>query len=270
MRLSFILSSLLLMTDAKRIDVRKLKAKDVGAMHTDAFEQLAEIYKDKSPENDLEIMMEVTKILEGYCGDDDLACKSLASEATMKEFHAGQKGKRDIKYSDAMHGDVKLSLEKMFETLKLIDDNNLDEIVDTFNEISNEISDHDEADEYSKVLGVATVSLAVESVTLWHNVHTGSMDHPLASTLVPNTRRKLQSIQEITDITNNQIFGPFNIIYEVTVADVSAGLNNGGNLLNAIGTNTADMILGWAPAIVISVLYFAVPASVNKAIDGIF
>jgi len=267
MKFSFILSSLLLVADAKRIDVRKLKARDVGAMHTDAFEQLANIYKDKEPESKLEVMKDVSKILEGYCGDDDLACKSLASEATLKEFHSAQKGPREIEYSDAMHNDVQTSLEKMFDTLKLIDENNLDEIIDTFDEISNEISNHDEADELSKTLGVATVSLASESLSLWHKVYTGAKDHPMAKELTPEGRRKTQSIQEITEITNTQLFGPFNIIYTIALADTSAGLSNGTNLLNAIGTNTADMILGWAPAMVIAVLYFAFPASAASALS---
>ena len=238
-------------------------------MHTDAFEQLANIYKDKEPETKLEVMKDVSKILEGYCGDDDLACKSLASEATMKEFHAAQAGPKEIKYSDAMHNDVRTLLEKMFDTLKLIDENNLEEIIDTFDEIHNEINNHDEADELSKTLGVATVSLASESVSLWHKVYTGAKKHPLAKELTPEGRRKTQSIQEITEITNNVIFGPFNIIYTTALADTSAGLSNGNNLLNAIGTNTADMILGWAPAIVIAVLYFAFPASVISVFDSL-
>jgi len=263
MRLPLILS-ILVATSAERMNVRNLKPEEAGLMHTDAFNQITEIYRDKQPESELELMMEVSKIMEDYCENDDAGCKSLAYESTLKEFHAGSKGPREIKYSDSMHVGVKQSLGKMFKTLKDIDVDNLNEIVDTLNEISNEISTHDKADQLSKVVGVATLSLAIESSKLWHNVHIGSENHPLKN-LLPKNRRKLQSIQDVTEITNQQLLGPAEIVYTVVLADVASGLGNGSNLMNAVGTTGADALIAWAPVSVIAVTYFAIPASVNAA-----
>jgi len=261
MRIPLILS-ILVATSAERMNVRNLTPEKAGLMHTDAFNQLTEIYRDKQPESELELMMEVSKIMEDYCEIDDAGCKSLAYESTLREFHAGSKGPREITYSESMHGGVKQSLEKMFKTLHDIDVDNLNEIVDTLNEISKDISTHDIADPLSKAVGVATVSLAIESSKLWHTVHIGSEHHPLKN-LLPKNRRKLQSI--MSDFTNEQLFGPAVVVYNVVLADVTSGLANGSNMMNAAGTTSAEALIAWAPVSVIAVTYFAIPASVNAA-----
>jgi len=251
MRLSLLLSFATL-ASASRFNVRKLKAEDVGLMHTDAFEQLTELYRNEKPKSELDMMMDVSEIVAGYCGEDDSACKNSAYEATLKTFQDKTEFDFDnIEYPDDFHAGLKQSIDSMHETIKQIDVDNLEEVVGTLSEIKNEINEMEDVNEMHKIIVKASMSVAVESTKLWHNVHHGAEDHPLRH-LKQTRSRDLQSFSETQ-------------LYTIILADVGAAFGAGINLFTAIGTNVAEALVAWLPIVVISITQFAIPASLAAA-----
>jgi len=109
MKLLIIVTSLALVSAIQK-DIRRLTPEDVGLVHTDAFEQLTDLYKDTDnlPKSKIELMMQVSEIMEGYCDEDDTSCRNLAYEATMKEFN-NKRGRNpsEIAYPDNFHAGLK-------------------------------------------------------------------------------------------------------------------------------------------------------------------
>ena len=243
----------------------ELKAEDVGLMHTDAFEQLTELYRNEKPKSELDMMMDVSEIVAGYCGEDDSACKNSAYEATLKTFQDKTEFDFDnIEYPDDFHAGLKQSIDSMHETIKQIDVDNLEEVVGTLLEITDEINEMEDVNEAQRAVVQASMSIAVESTKLWHNVHYVAEDHPLRH-LKSSGNRKLQT--PLTEETNANLLGIFVIPYNIISADVASGLANGVNLLNAVGGGGAAGLVYWLPVLLISIGYFAIPASLRAAVS---
>jgi len=214
--------------------------------------------------NKIDLMMDVSEIMEGYCDEDDTSCRNLAYEATMKEFNAQRREPSMIGYPNNFNPGMKRSIDQMFETIKQIDEHNVDEVVDTLNEISNDMKDLDDVNELHQAVALSALSVAVESTKLWHNVHYGEKEHPL---------RRLQSavLSNIINIKNED-FLPVSVekLYLIIIADTSSILINGVNFLEVVGTDNADAIIMFFPSILITLFYFSVPASMNAAILEVF
>ena len=210
------------------------------------------------------MMMDVSEIVAGYCGEDDSACKNLAYEATLKQFHAGITTLDEIEYPDDFHAGLKQSIDSMHETIKQIDVDNLEEVVGTLLEITDEINEMEDVNEAQRAVVQASMSIAVESTKLWHNVHYVAEDHPLRH-LKSSGNRKLQT--PLTEETNANLLGIFVIPYNIISADVASGLANGVNLLNAVGGGGAAGLVYWLPVLLISIGYFAIPASLRAAVS---
>jgi len=260
MKLLIIVTSLALVSAIQK-DIRRLTPEDVGLVHTDAFEQLTDLYKDTDnlPKSKIELMMQVSEIMEGYCDEDDTSCRNLAYEATMKEFN-NKRGRNpsEIAYPDDFHAGLKGSIDQMFETIKQIDEHNVDEVVDTLNEITNQMKDLEDVNALHQAVALSTMSVAVESTKLWHNVHYGEKEHPL---------RRLQitfSLDAFTSQSNEELFGAAaSNVYATIQEDVLTALEKGSEMTKAVGTNSLEILIRFMPIVMIAVVYFAIPASAN-------
>lgn len=217
------------------------------------------MYRSKRPKNKLDLMIDVSEIMAGYCNEDDNACKGLAYEATMKEFHSGPTDPSTISYPERFHSGLKNSIDDMFNTIELIDGDNIDEVVYTLEAITIEMKNIEDVNFIHQAIALSAISIALESTKFWHKVYFGSESHPL---------RKLQGYNIISTIINTEnsdlgLTGVSEDIYISIIADTSSALNNGINFLEIVGTDSADAIMMFFPIILITVFYFAVPASAN-------
>ena len=234
----------------------------MGLLHTDAFEQLAELYKDKKPDTKLDLMMDLSGIMAGYCEEDDEACKSLAYEATLTKFHSKRIAPEEVKYPEMFDTRLKKSIDTMFEVIKEIDEGNVDDVVDSLIDITNEMRDMEDVDSFQRELTLSAISIAVESTKLWHSVHITDKDHPL---------RRLQEapIMPISDFinqTNSEIMGDtLTSLYETISTDITAALDKGTAMVAVFGTTSLDILARLIPIAVISIAYFAIPASAEEA-----
>lgn len=258
----FILLSLSAVATALNKDMRRLTTEDVGLLHTDAFEQLAELWGDRKPKSQLDVMMDVSGIMEGYCDEADASCKNLAYESTLKAFNSGISSFSDVEYPENFHSGLKESMDKIGETLKDITDVNLDEVLSTLDEITNGMKDMVDVDELQQTVALSAASVAKESLQLWHSAHYGAEDHPY---------RRLQNsiadfLADIVNLTDAEILGPFEITWRIAGADATAALEAGLNIIDSVGTDTPEAVLVLPPTIMIAVLYFSIPASMNAAL----
>lgn len=162
---------------------RELKAENVGAYHTDAFEALAERYSYASqrPKSELDLMMDVSDILSGYCAESDSTCRSGAYKATLKQFHVGRTGEQFV-IPESMDQSVREHLGKAFDVIDTISPENVDEKIQLLSKIQNDIADLEDVSQSDKMIGVASVSVAQESAKYWTNAFTDKQ-HPFSSML---------------------------------------------------------------------------------------
>jgi len=258
MRITLLLALAVMAT--ARMDVRNLKPEDAGLLHTAAFEDLARLHKDGLPDSELDLMSDISEIMAEYCDSDDSFCKNLAYENTLKAFHVGQRP-TEIEYPSDYHPELRTSIDDVFKTMKQIDYDNLDEIVDTLEEIANEMNDIEDVNELHLTGALAAASVAKESIKLWHNVYITSKNHPLTS-LKSDHSRKLQA--ELP--TNEDAFGPLTVVYEVVSADIKSALDGGVGLFQSnVVTEGAGGLVALPSVIAIMILFFAIPGSLNAA-----
>jgi len=249
MRITLLLALAVMAT--ARMDVRNLKPEDAGLLHTAAFEDLARLHKDGLPDSELDLMSDISEIMAEYCDSDDSFCKNLAYENTLKAFHVGQRP-TEIEYPSDYHPELRTSIDDVFKTMKQIDYDNLDEIVDTLEEIANEMNDIEDVNELHLTGALAAASVAKESIKLWHNVYITSKNHPL-SYLKSDHSRKLQRRR------------PLQTLFKVAEADTNGVLYHGINMYNAIGTGSAQALVSFISVAIVTISYFAIPASLEAA-----
>jgi len=255
MRLALFFSFATVATAARK-NIRKLEPEEVGLLHNDVFEQLTKKYTEsESILTELDLMMDISDIMAGYCDEDDAECKNLAYEATLKEFHNGDRKVEDIQYPEDFHEDMKTSLENAFDLIKNIKYDNLDDVVDALNEIKSEMQSYEDVNVLQKTVSLSTVSVAIESTKLWHKVFFQADDHPLTRLRLEGNRR-LQSSEP----------GRF---YKIITNDVQATIVNGINMLGAVGVTEPDVIVAFIPIVIISILYFGA-ASSFRTLFGLF
>lgn len=260
----FTLFTLVAVTNAIQKDVRRLKPEDIGPLHNDAFEQLTELYRNQEnvPKSKMDLMMDLSQIMEGYCNEDDTSCRNLAYEATMKEFSAKRgRDPSEIEYPHDFHRGLKESIDNMFETIKLIDEHNVDEVVDTLNEILVEMKDIEDVNVLHQAVALSAMSVAIESTKLWHNVHFVEKDHPLRRLQTTNI---VFNLDQYTSQSNEDLFGKaFAQVYSTIQEDVMTAIDKGSEMIKVVGTNSIDALVRLVPIIMIAIVYFATPASLD-------
>lgn len=268
MRLSIVLSLVAVVSAAER-DLRRLSPEDIGVVHNEVLMEIADMYKSGyQPKTSVDLMMDLSELLEGYCATDDAECRDLAYEGTLTEF--SRKGKRQlskIEYPDDFNVDLIESINKIDSTIKQINEDNVDDIVATIEEITAEIRDMGDVHAFQQTIALSAASIAKESTKLWHEVFHTDQNHPL---------RRLQDVEilgvpleDVNELSDTEILGPFEGTYDVIASDITGGLGNAMNIYEALlNQGTASAIFAAPTVLVIAILMFAVPASTASAAES--
>lgn len=237
---------------------RSLTAADVGAMHTDAFRRLGELYENKSEPTKLELIADVAEIAASYCPSDDAGCVAKAYESTLKTFSA-PKNVQEPKYPANYDEELKAHMETFYSALRSNKGKSLDEMVEELEDIRANIEDLENVNEEYKHASLAGVSVGIESAKLWHEV-VNDPEHGLHN--VNGGRRKAQSITvQLNEIDWLDIFGipgcGFNgvINNSVVEADAVAATNTATETVEGGNQDISDIsVAGIMSALPASVL----------------
>jgi len=236
-----------------------LNSRDVGRLHTEAFNQLGEILQDKDVKT-VDLMSEVTKITASFCPPKDTTCELNAHKATLSAY--GRAGNQPVSFPDYFDTQVKAEMSKMYQSLHNYDGAHYDEVMDELNEIQTELENLDGVDYRSQVAGLNAISIALESTDLWTNAFQKE-EHALHRSLVESRAgfRKLEEVDEAVPEDDEE-----EIDYEaVVLADVNATLFNTIRMIDMIGTGNPFTLLAITPIFFVSILQYAVPASLQAA-----
>jgi len=171
--------------------------KDVGALHTDAFQKLEASYGKRHPseKNAKTRHNDLVKVVSSYCEDGDqggVASKILCDAGTRwakeritqhiqkSDLEAVQETGRFplVEYPAEMHADLKDSLDTIFSHVDTIDRHNLSEVTDAIRDIETKVEAMDHVDIAHKRATLSAASVAIESSQLWHRVW-HDPEHPL-------------------------------------------------------------------------------------------
>lgn len=247
--------SLAALGDAKLLankEHRDLTAHDVGALHTDAFEQLGSIINERSGMSDVDMMMEVSKISAAFCPENDNVCLGNAYKATVSEFKENQSGKRLVAYPKDFNVEVRGQMNKMHRVMNDYDGSQYEKVMNTLEEIKEDLENMEDVDTASQVTGLASVSVAMESTKLWTSAYS-EQEHPLHESLHGN-------------LPNHEGHRNLQIVYEdVILSDVNATLTQSIKLLKELGTGNPFSVFAVPPVVFVSIVQYAIPASVIAA-----
>jgi hypothetical protein len=177
MKLSF--ASLVFLSSAAAAQSKKrvLKtANDVGIIHNEAIEALAEKYKDNKPSSRLEIVNDVSELSASYCPENDSNCVAKAYEYSLKAaLHQLPSG---VTFPENFDGDVKSSLESTFSIIQMADALDTEDMVSLLETEQKKIQDMKGVDEGHRFAGLVGSSVAIHSTQLWKKIMNDG-DHPL-------------------------------------------------------------------------------------------
>jgi len=177
--MKFTLASLLLLSSAAvaQSKTRVLKtANDVGIIHNEAIEALAEKYKDNKPSSRLEIVNDVSELSASYCPENDSNCVAKAYEYSLKA--ALQQLPNGVTFPEDFDEDVKSSLEETFSIIQMADVLETDDMVSLLETEQKKIEDMEGVDEAHRLAGLVGSSVAIHSTQLWKKIMNDG-DHPL-------------------------------------------------------------------------------------------
>jgi len=230
---------------------RVLEPEDVGRMHTEAFDKLGELVNERGGLTDIELMHEVSKISAAYCPKGDGLCQANAYKASLDEFENSKNGKRLINYPGHFDAEVRAHMNRMHRTIKGFKGDNFEEVMETLHEIQTDLQDMKDVDFASQATGLATISVAMESTELWKNAYT-EKQHPLHRHLANGSKNHDAPWESVK-------------WEDVILADVNATLAQSISLVQQVGTNNPFTVIALPPILFISVVQFAIPASVLAA-----
>jgi len=210
---------------------RELSPRIVGAIHQDAFEKLGQKYSIEKPISPIDVIVDIVNIVSPYCQKGDSTCVSNIYETAVHEFHSSQNGRDNFLYPDSLDIEVRILLDELFSVVDSIDENNLDEVVNTLTMIEDELENLVDVDERSQLAGLASASVAIESSKLWHEAVSDTI-HPLHDMIGyfsdEGATRKMQSSALDSSTIDKWP------ISKLVRPDVEAALASGMSLLNPI------------------------------------
>jgi len=240
---------------------------NVGDVHNAVFSILGEAYTDEPPSNDFDVMNDVGEVMSSFCPRTDALCDAMVYKATLEEFSKGNRGLQEVTYPKGFNKEIQESLQIGADTIDLLNQNNKEEVADMLTVIRDDVENMQNVDQNEKALGVASLSIALGSLNLWHEVYTNEA-HPL-NQLVAGTiqnRRRLDET-EAGDIITFEVEGTywngiFQLIGRSTKADFFGSVNGGTELIASVPENP---LLIWPHNIFFSLvsvsLFHAIPAS---------
>ena len=237
----------------------ELSPNDIGTIHTDAFEELGNKYRSSKPASFDEVIQDVSLISSSYCPEGDEVCTSTVLEKAVQESKKSHFG-FDIEYPESFDVQVKDVLDEVLLEVELLSSQNAEEIIDHLSAHKNRIENMDDVDEASQIVGVATVSVGIESAKLWdtaindreHSLHDmiGYFNPSKTGLSNPNGNRLLQETDD----------NPILYYGWIAVSDMGAALEGGFDVLETV---MAD------PTALVDILICAVMGSASAAFsDG--
>jgi len=240
-----------------------LHAEDVGALHTDAFEKLTEMYAAKKPTGKKDMMKDSYNILTSYCdkGTSDSECEAYAKDATNEQFMLSAFGPNTkLSYpEDTLDPKLQKSLAKVNSIVAMIKKtDDIDETVFNLAAVKREVEDMKDAIEAQKLVVLSAISVASESSKLWHEVY-NDPDHILHGMHSPTyfsgnkNKRRLQVGIDDNDGGNDDDDdeGMGIDIFAIIMADINGAISGAVDNINS----------GNPVAILVGALTSAVPAS---------
>jgi len=219
---------------------RGLSPKSVGAIHQEAFAHLGKKYSKEKPSSQIILVEDVANFVSSFCPDGDSSCVSSVHKTSLDQYHSTRVGLDESLYSDDLDSKVKEILDKVYDTIDLVNEHNIDEVVNKLSTIENELEHLKDVDEKSQMIGIASVSVAIESSKLWHSAFI-DITHPLHDmigyfsveeggrrrTQLPafNTSPVSQLIRpDVQAAANFNISGPIDFV-RIIAASISASLS---------------------------------------------
>jgi len=211
-----------------------ISPKDAGAYHTEVFETLGEMFKNNEPENEIDIIVDLSNVMLSYCPEGDATYNP--HRVTLERFNAAPVD--EITYPEEFDENFQKAIENTLRTVESLNEQNIDEVVDQLAGIQNELEKMEGSSiEAYQTLSLAGVSVAIESSKLWHSV-VYDRNHNLHK-LVVGGRRKLQfwSLPSIivadvngliegalTELSGNAtlFFNPVDLVSKSLLASISA------------------------------------------------
>lgn len=240
---------------------RALAPEEAGAIHTNAFEALADLHRARRPKNRTELRSNVNAVSISYlCGDDAdprSECATGAAATTRARFERPVSPRRwtvpdDLRNNPVLEETLSAILPVVDALRMTGDDNNVDDVLDDLDRLTETVlrlkddggGDDDDHDPVHKAIVLGGLSIAAESTKLWNEVYRDP-EHVLHglhhySYYHDDSDRRLRSraLQQTSNIT------------KVILSDVMAGVDGG---LEAYRTN-ADNVFSDPVTVVTSVI----------------
>lgn len=241
---------------------RKLFPSDVGVIHTEAFERLGEKYANVKPTSFEEIVQDICLISSSYCPEDDEMCVRVAHERTLQESKRVQND-QNVEHPENFDSRVKKVLDDAILEIELLSSQNANEILDQLIIHRDYLENMDNVDIGSQMVGIATISVGIESTQLWHDTivdptHSlhdmiGYFDTSGKKSFSPEGNRMLQN-------EDDGYYYESSILYYgwIVVSDVDAAYKGGLEVMSEI---TSD------PSIIISIISKSIMASAKAAFE---
>jgi len=261
--------------------LEELDASNVGKLHTLVFEMFGNMYESRRESlSSIDAMMDISRVMSCFCGTGDYLCKALTYKATVKTFQASTSRTDAQDYPESMDKKVKQHLELAEVVMHSLNDDNLDDVVDMLTTIQSDIMElEDVVPEYQSV-GVASISVAIESTKLWSKVLRDE-SNPLyqmvngKEEIEEDQLRKLQQtfpgtgINITVEVDYETIFANINYAVSSTVEQAVATVDRTINTVFVVVTGVYEMteaaIVDTVNA-VLSAAQSVVDATVNVAV----
>ena len=139
---------------------------------------MGELYYSEKPSSHEDVITDITNFVSSLCPEGDSNCVYNVRKTTEEQFHSSQRGQDERLYSDDLDIKVKGILDDVYTTLDLIEADNIDDIVEKLDNIQSDLEEQNDIDQRSRMVGIATISVAIESSKLWHSAYI-DITHPL-------------------------------------------------------------------------------------------
>lgn len=244
----------------------------VGSLHTVAFEKLSDIYAEKLPENEYDLMVAVGEVMsDSLCPKEDSFCDAFVYQTTLEEFSSTNE---KIKYPEGFNKDIQKLLEATETTIFSLDEDNFEDVMDELTVIMDDIENMENVPQDEKAMAMASISVAEESGKLWYDVYTNP-NHKLNSVMIEkadkiNRRRRLDETDVaiiVVEVEGRYWDGILELIIGSIIADYFGAIRGGLKVLELIPKNP-NLLWPWNwPSAMLSVLIFhSIPASARFAL----
>lgn len=251
-----------------------LKPADMGDFHNNAILALGDIYAEEGPANDYALMQDISGVMSSYCPRDDSLCNAFVYKSTLQEFYYANNFGPEIEYSDAFSPEIQQALEITEATIGALDEDNLDEVVNEFDVIIDDIEKMDVANQYEKDLAIASVSVAKGSSMLWHETFTNteSKMHHLVEDKIEHARRRQRKLQdeeeifvfEVEGIFWDGLFGKGSLVRSIVLSDFKGSVDGSAGIIAEVPERPNYLWpWNWPTLSAYVAAFYAIPASVQ-------